>query len=171
VRITKIAPIRRRPAQSNRVRVYTDGSSDNRKTLTGGWAAVILVPGDEIKIISGAIKPPTNNQVAELTAAVKGLAYVREHGISKQVEVISDSLYVVKGITEYEAIWRLNGWMTTADEPVKHQKLWMRLIELDGDDVIWKHIRGHRGNVYNEICDREASGARKRFLQNSCLNS
>ena len=109
MRVTKIAGIRRRPAQPNRVRVYTDGSSDNRKTLTGGWAAVILIPGDEIKVISGAIPPPTNNQVAELTAAVKGLEYAREHCLDKQCEVISDSLYVVRGITEYVAVWLRNG--------------------------------------------------------------
>ena len=164
MRATKIAPIRRRPAQPNRVRIYVDGSSDNHNTLTGGWAAVILIPGERVKTISGFIKPPTNNQVAELTAAVEGLEYIARAGLQGQCEVISDSLYVVKGITQFEAVWRLKGWLTTNDAPVKHRELWDRLLALDSENVIWKHIRGHRGNVFNEMADQAASQARTNWL-------
>ncbi len=161
---TKIAPKRRRPAQPNRVRIYVDGSSDNRNTLTGGWAAVVLIPDEQIITLSNAIEPPTNNQIAELVAALMGLKFVREKCLRLQIEVISDSKYVIKGITEYEAIWRLNGWMTVVDAPVKHQCLWKRLIALDGEDVIWTHIRGHQGNVYNNMADQMASLARVNWL-------
>lgn len=161
---TKICPKNRRSVQPNRIRVYVDGSSDNCKTLTGGWAAVILIPGKRAKTISGFIKPPTNNQVAELTAAVKGLEYVAQRRLRGQVEVISDSRYVVRGITEYEATWRLRGWKTSNDKPVKHRELWERLLKLDSEDVIWKHIRGHKGNVFNEMADCAASQARTNWL-------
>ncbi len=167
MRATKIAPIKRLTAQPNRIRVYVDGSSDNHRTLTGGWAAVILVPGERAKTISGFIKPPTNNQVAELTAAVMGLEYVRERRLGGQCEVISDSMYVIRGITMFEATWRLNGWITTNDESVKHQELWKRLMKLDNENVIWKHIRGHHGNVFNEMADHAAGLARtNRLIKN-----
>lgn len=141
-----------------------DGSSDNRKTLTGGWAAVVLIPGERAKTISGAIRPPTNNQVAELTAAVMCLEYIAQAGLNGQVEVISDSRYVVRGIIQYEATWRLKGWITSSDEPVKHRGLWKRLLKLDNENVIWTHIKGHTGNVYNEMADYAASQARTNWL-------
>ena len=122
------------------------------------------MPGERAKTISGAIKPPTNNQVAELTAAVKGLEYVAQACLSGQVEVISDSQYVVRGITEFTATWRRNGWMTSNGDPVKHQRLWKRLMELDSENIIWKHIRGHQGNVFNEMADQAASQARLNWL-------
>jgi len=176
VKVRKVAPIRRPELMPERVRVYVDGSSDNRVTKTGGWAAVLLIPGETYRIISGALESPTNNQIAELKAAIEGLRWAWYEALDRldgglfstgdpQVEVISDSKYVVKGITEYEASWRLNGWITSTGEPVKHIDLWKQLKSMDNDCTVWTHIRGHQGNVFNEMADKEASVVRKRMLQ------
>lgn len=149
------------PLIERRVRVYVDGSSSNRRK-TGAWAAVMVVPGEQIHTRSGKLESPTNNQEAELRAAVEGLSWASEYlDWFEQIEVISDSLYVVRGITEYLPMWRsVTHWMTSNDEPVKFRSLWERLAGLDGAHVVWTHVRGHKGNVYNEMADRLASCAR-----------
>lgn len=154
--------IRRLEPDPNRIKVYTDGASDNRKTKTAGWAVVLLRPGYRAITKAEALSPPSNNQIAELTAAVEGVRWALQvRQPDQQIEIISDSLYVVRGITEYVPNWAYNGWMTTQEEPVLHQGLWHELHDMDNNTILWTHIKGHAGNVFNEMADRLADQARR----------
>lgn len=106
------------------------------------------------------------NQRAELTASCCALEQARERGLGA-VEVRTDSMYTLKGASQWLKKWRSNGWRTTGDSDVKNRDLWQRLDGLLTDvDVKWTHVRGHRGIVGNERADFLArQGAEKRRLR------
>jgi ribonuclease HI len=138
-----------------RVTVYTDGGC-RPNPGPGGWGAVILEPGRKPRELSGGEAATTNNRM-ELQAAIEAL---RSLPHPSRVEVVTDSQYLRRGITEWVARWRANGWQTAGKEPVSNQDLWRTLdLELDRHQVTWRWTRGHSGDRHNERADRLAAAA------------
>lgn len=136
--------------------VYTDGSSWQG---SGGWAWWV----DDMLWGAGPAIETTNQQM-EMLAVLEAL----ETFADEPVEIISDSAYVINGMTErwYEK-WRVNGWRSSQKKPVANQGLWEALIaavESREHDVVWTHVRGHQGIEGNEAADRLAGDARKKLL-------
>ena len=97
------------------------------------------------------------NQIAELTAAIEGLALVPP---GDAVELVSDSQYVLKGISEWRAGWERKGWRNSKGEPVANLALWKRLFAVvDARQVTTRWVRGHNGDPYNERADALANQA------------
>lgn len=165
--VIKIGPIPRAPLGDNKLTVYVDGASDNRVTRTAGWAVMLVYPDHRRESIDGGMRQATN-QIAELTAALQGLKLARlRQQAEQQIEIISDSKYVVSGITEYIVSWvNVTDWKTTNGEDVVYRDVWEELQKLDGPDVTWTHIRGHSGVFFNEWVDRAANAARRRMIIN-----
>lgn len=135
--------------------IYTDGGCHS-STGTGGWAAVIKIEGFRTVSKCGGEKNTTNNRM-ELTAAIRALEFMCETDTRKaeHIEVISDSKYVVNGITQWVPGWKNKGWITSSDEPVVNRDLWEQLDELNARlDVNWNWVKGHAGDENNELCDR-----------------
>lgn len=121
-----------------------------------GWGVVVL-DGNEEKFAGGGYIGVQTNNIAELSAAIEGLARVPE---GAQVELISDSQLVLKGMTEWRAGWERNGWKTSAKEPVKNKEYWQKLFALaDKRKVTVQWVRGHSGHPLNERCDALANKA------------
>jgi len=143
------------PPELPQVTIYTDGGC-RPNPGPGGWGAVLLSPKRKAVELSGHDPETTNNRM-ELTAAIEAL---RALPSPHRVELVTDSQYLRKGITEWLAGWRARGWMTKAKTPVKNRDLWQALDEeLSQHDVSWKWTRGHAGNRWNERADRLASAA------------
>src|SRR4051812_28546351 len=104
-----------------KVQVITDGACLGNPGR-GGWAAILRY-GKHTKEIFGCEAHTTNNRM-ELTAAIQGLRTLREHC---EVEVVTDTEYVMKGITTWVAGWKKKGWMTAAKKPVVNRDLWEEL--------------------------------------------
>jgi len=133
------------------VTIYTDGGADPNPG-PGGWGAV-LVQGLHTREISGADPATTNNRM-ELTAAIMALRMLRPRC---RVQIVTDSQYLRRGITEWVATWQRNGWRTAAKQPVKNQDLWRALqTAMRPHRVTWHWIKGHAGNPLNERADRLA---------------
>jgi ribonuclease HI len=99
----------------------------------------------------------TNNRM-EMMAVIEALE--RCHG---SITIISDSQYVVKGITSWIHSWKRCHWKK-ADGPVKNRDLWERLDALVSDptrDVRFEWVRGHNGHPMNEMVDKLAVKASK----------
>jgi ribonuclease HI len=140
---------------SERIRIYTDGGC-RPNPGPGGWAAVILVPGAKPRELSGGERETTNNRM-ELTAAMEGLGALAE---PSDVEIVTDSQYLRQGITQWISGWRRRGWRTAGGDDVRNRDLWERLDEaLDRHTVIWRWVKGHAGDRWNERADRLASAA------------
>ncbi|MCL4878220.1 MAG: ribonuclease HI [Anaerolineae bacterium] len=130
------------------VTIYTDGSCKNNPG-PGGWAA-ILVYGEHEKELEGGDSYTTNNQM-ELTAAIKALEAIKE---PCEVELFTDSEYLVKGMTEWLDGWKRKSWRTRRNEEVRNKQLWQQLDRIASKhQVKWNWIKGHDGHKYNERCD------------------
>ena len=141
-----------------KVIIYTDGACSFNPG-PGGWGAILMYKSFK-KEISGGEADTTNNRM-ELTAIIKALEALKE---PCEVELYSDSAYVVNNITEgYLTFWIMNAWRTSDKKPVKNQDLWQRLCDLmHKHDVKYIKVKGHADNEYNNRCD---ALARKEILK------
>lgn len=123
------------------ITIVCDGSSlGNGKRTTRAAAAAILEYQGHRKI-TGEYLGNSTNQQAEIVAACLGLEVLKE---PCQVEVISDSQYVVKT-------------MSGLFKRKTNQDFWRRLdAAANGHKVKWTWTRGHAGHPIQEKCDQAA---------------
>jgi ribonuclease HI len=135
-----------------RVTVYTDGACRGNPG-PGGWGAR-LESGEYVKEIFGGERDTTNNRM-ELSAAIEALSLLNR---PCAVTIVTDSKYVMQGVTEWMQNWKRRGWQTAAKKPVKNQDLWQRLdAALSGHEVQWRWVKGHAGDTGNERADALAN--------------
>ena len=136
------------------VQLITDGACSGNPG-PGGWAYILRF-GDQKREMAGSEKHTTNNRM-ELTAAIEGLKALKERC---QVEVVTDSEYVKKGITAWIHGWKKNGWKTASKKPVVNQDLWSELDAMaNGHTVQWTWTKGHSSHEDNNRCDELATRA------------
>jgi ribonuclease HI len=132
--------------------IHTDGACRGNPG-PGGWG-VLLAWSGTVKELCGA-EPATTNNRMELLAAIMGLDALKR---PSRATVITDSQYVIKGITEWLPAWKARGWRTADRKPVKNQDLWERLEELAGQHTLsWQWVKGHAGDPGNERVDALAN--------------
>jgi ribonuclease HI len=154
------------PRQSDAAEVllFTDGACHGNPG-PGGWAFILRHPlsGKELER-SGAARETTNNRM-ELTAVIRGLEALKRPA---RVELVTDSVYVGKGISEWLPKWKANGWRRREGKrfkEIKNEDLWRRLDELlSKHGVRFTHVRGHAGHPENERCDMLAVAAYQKYL-------
>lgn len=131
--------------------LYTDGAASGNPG-PGGYGVVLQCAGYE-KELSGGFARTTNNRM-ELLAVIEGLRAIRWEGA--EVQVWSDSTYVVRAITEG---WLMN-WERRGFAKVKNPDLWQAFLPLYRRHKVTFHwIKGHAGHPQNERCDRLAVAA------------
>ena len=131
------------------ITIYTDGACSGNPGI-GGWGIVILELKKEPIFLNGGDDNTTNNQM-ELTAAIQALKYFNKR---EKITLFTDSQYVKNGIESWINNWKKNGWKTASKKPVKNQQLWVELdLLIAKHNVIWKWVKGHAGNLYNEKAD------------------
>ena len=136
------------------VEIFTDGACQGNPG-PGGWGAVLRYQGKH-KTLQGFVAQTTNNRM-ELTAVIEALRALNR---SCEVELNTDSKYVMQGINEWIDTWKRNGWKTSAKKPVKNLDLWQQLdSEVGRHDIEWHWVKGHTGVEDNELADRLANEA------------
>jgi uncharacterized phage-like protein YoqJ len=79
-----------------------------------------------------------------------------------RLEIVSDSTYVVNCFRDrwWEG-WIKRGWKNSKKEPVANRDLWEPFIELvrERGDVTFSWVKGHSGDVMNDLVDRLAVAA------------
>ena len=111
--------------KENEIKIYTDGAAKGNPG-SAGWGAVFLL-GKKIFEIGGGTEHATNNQM-ELTAPIEALKYIKNNFPQVgPVEIVSDSKYVILGITEWIFNWQKNNWRNAARKPVLYRELWEEL--------------------------------------------
>lgn len=147
------------------VQLFTDGACSGNPG-PGGWAYILKHPASgRVVDASGAELQTTNNRM-ELAGVIEGLASLKR---PCRVELVTDSQYVAKGLSEWMPRWKANGWRRKEKgqfKPVMNEDLWRRLDELASQhEVRVTHVLGHRGHPENEACDRMAVAAYKALVQ------
>ena len=132
----------------NVVEIFTDGACLGNPG-PGGWGA-ILRWREKSREMSGGSPATTNNRM-ELMGAIAALEALKK---PCQVELHTDSQYVMKGISEWIFGWKKRGWKTADGKPVKNDDLWRRLDTARArQDVSWNWVKGHAGHELNERAD------------------
>ncbi len=144
--------------------LYTDGACSGNPG-PGGWAFVLRHPATGKELEQAGGEQETTNNRMELLAVIRGLEALKR---ATRVELVSDSTYVGKGLSEWMPKWKANGWRRKEGgqfKPVKNEELWRRLDELLAThQVRFTHVRGHCGHPENERCDTLAVAAYQRYL-------
>jgi ribonuclease HI len=131
------------------VYINTDGSCDC-SSKEGGWSYII-----EGKAFSGREWDTTNNRM-ELLAAIKALEHFNA---PQEIIILSDSQYVVQGISKHINGWLKNGWKNYQNKPVKNQDLWENLLvaKKNHNQVLFKWVP-RENNTGADIAAKKARG-------------
>lgn len=130
------------------INLYTDGAS--RGNPGPGGYGVVLKCGEHYKEISAGYECTTNNRM-ELLAVIVGLEAIKRE--NAQVNVYSDSTYVVKAVTEG---WLVK-WQQKGLGKQKNADLWERFSQVyKKHQIRFFWIKGHDGHPENERCDKLA---------------
>lgn len=149
---------RRRPTCT----IYTDGSCQwfkNPNKRHGGWAFIVLADSDDESNIyrSGYYAPPQTNQTMELLAVLEALRYVKEYGLrAHAITIHTDSMYVINGMTS-QFRHHVAGGMEAPNS-----EIWL-LLHRHAErckKLSFRHVKGHAGDTWNEMCDKIAGKAR-----------
>jgi len=136
------------PEMIETVEIYTDGACRGNPG-PGGWG-VFLRKNQHEKVLYGG-EPATTNNRMELMAAIVALESLK-HGC--KVRLLTDSKYVMDGITQWMANWKRRGWKTANKKPVKNIDLWQRLdAAVARHQIDWVWVKGHSGEPGNERAD------------------
>lgn len=111
-------------------------------------------------ILTGGVPKTVNNRM-EMVAAIEALKTVPEGTVT----VISDSQYLIKGVTEWMRPWKSRGWKNGKGEKVKNRDLWEELEALTaGREIVWTWVKGHAGHRENEEVDSLANAEALKWL-------
>jgi ribonuclease HI len=153
------------PESLPEVELFTDGACSGNPG-PGGWAFILRHPASQKELESSGGEPLTTNNRMELIAVVRGLETLKK---PSQVKLMTDSVYVGKGLIEWLPKWKANGWRRregTQWKEVKNEDLWRRLDELIVDHrLTYIRVSGHSGHPENDRCDQLAVAAYQRFLK------
>ena len=139
--------------------MYTDGACRGNPG-PGGWGVILSYQNEE-KTLNG-FEPDTTNNRMELTAAIEGLRALKR---ACDVDLKTDSKYVMQGINDWMSNWKSNGWKTAAKKPVKNADLWKLLDEqVKKHRIKWHWVKGHTGIEGNEMADQQANLAIDRAM-------
>ena len=141
------------------VELFTDGACSGNPG-PGGWGAILRFGGREKELSGG--EPQTTNNRMELTAAIEGLAALKERC---RVTLCSDSRYLIDGIEKgWARAWKRNGWRKADKKPALNPDLWDRLLELTDIHTLHYHwVKGHAENEYNNRCDEMAVAESRKY--------
>ncbi|MCP4499887.1 MAG: ribonuclease HI [Deltaproteobacteria bacterium] len=138
-----------------KVAFFTDGSCLGNPG-PGGWACLLVVDRKgkrHEKLLVGGDKQSTNNRM-EMQAILEGFKSLKK---PCRVHVVTDSKYVIDGITKWVHGWIKRGWKTSANKPVKNQEIWQELLKEEArHQVEYEWVKGHSGHEENERVDEAA---------------
>jgi ribonuclease HI len=151
-----------RAVTQSAILVFTDGACSGNPG-PGGWGVIIATPDGQVTELGGH-EPSTTNNRMELTAVGKALRHLER--TAGPVHILTDSTYVIQGITRWAFGWSKRGWKTAEGTEVANATFWKRLMALLAERkqqfpgelgrVDWKYVRGHAGVPGNERVDEIA---------------
>ncbi len=140
---------------------YTDGACSGNPG-PGGWGVLLIARDGETILktreLQGGEALTTNNRM-ELMAAIAALESLTR---PSDLILITDSVYVKDGITQWIHAWKRKGW--TKKGGLKNADLWQRLDAAhQKHKVTWQWVKGHNGHPENERADELARAGMEPF--------
>lgn len=141
---------------SHRIVAFTDGACSGNPG-PGGWASIIVYGNSSIEEMGGKASQDTTNNRMEIMGPLQTLARLQD--TAGLLTFYTDSVYVIRGITQWVKAWVTNGWITASGQPVANEDLWKLLHTLVTEretkfgPIEWTYVPGHSGVVGNERAD------------------
>lgn len=136
--------------------LWTDGSASPNPG-PGGFAVI----EDGKPVVLGRADMSTNIRM-EGSAMIAAMEYAGEEGC----EIHSDSEFWINVLTKWAPTWELKGWKKSKGE-IKNLDLVRKAHRLYNQwdvKLIW--VQGHVGTEMNELADKWANRARKKYTLN-----
>src|SRR2546426_2858656 len=154
-------------AEPTRVLVHADESclrNGMEPPNPGGNGALIEAPaGDSVaRWDFYECSPDTTNNRMALAGAIAVLEWIRRQWRRARVLYVSDSAYLIKGMTEWVTGWEARGWKRKGGT-LENLELWQKLVQAAAaHEVTWHWVEGHAGNAKNEYANYLATRAAER---------
>ena len=86
------------------------------------------------------------------------MKFLKNKKMEGAIEIVSDSKYVILGITKWIENWMRNNWRNANRKPVLNRELWEELYKLNSEfKPEWTYVKGHNENKYNDRADEIAT--------------
>lgn len=144
--------------------LYSDGACRGNPG-PGAYGCIVQDSNSNIVFEHAETKELTTNNQMELQGVISGIELLKDHkGINLsqiQLRVITDSRYVVDGITKWVAGWKKRGWKKADNKAPENLNQWRSLDELTQEvgKINFEWVKGHSGHPQNEYCDQLANQA------------
>lgn len=155
------------PSDAPRILVHADESCLGNGTEPpnpGGNAALVEArAGDSFaRWDFFECSPDTTNQKMALAGAIAALEWIRRTWHHVRLVYVSDSEYLVKGMSEWVRDWQARGWKRKSGR-IENLELWQKLVQASAaHEVEWRWVRGHAGHPKNEYANALATRAAER---------
>ncbi|TVP49479.1 MAG: ribonuclease HI [Gemmatimonadales bacterium] len=111
-------------------------------------------------------EPGTTNNRMAIRSAIEALTALK---VPCRVRFVSDSQYLVKGMSEWIEGWKRRGWKRKAG-PIENVELWQELDRAAArHEVAWAWVKGHAGHPRNEYVNDLAVRAAKEQIASGGL--
>ena len=151
---------RKRPTfvlnESYDTHIFCDGGCDPNPGPAASGVIVYKAGRVQAKYL-GLYHQGTNN-TAELNALFEAMKLAKDFALTgNKVQILSDSSYSVKAMTQWAEDWQRKGWTRGKGEILANahliEKMYALYIQLP-DSIGIIHVKGHSGVEGNELADR-----------------
>ncbi|CAI5735841.1 unnamed protein product [Peronospora destructor] len=147
---------------------FCDGSALNngRQKCRAGYAC-IFPHCEEWNVTKQLVEERATNNRAEYAAALEAMkrANVEDPDGSRLLYIFSDSMLLIRSMTEWVGTWQKNNWRKSDGKPVENRDLLELLVAEKGNRCIrWNHVKAHTGkkdwkSKWNDVADHAARNA------------
>lgn len=130
------------------ITIFTDGSTlnnQNKLKRRGGYG--VYFGDDDSRNISESLgkSDKHTNQVAELTACIKGIEKILESNDKVNIIIYTDSNYTVQSMTNWGKKWEKNNWINSKGKVIENKELIITLYNYTKKyNIKFKHVRAHQ---------------------------
>lgn len=119
----------------------------------------VLVEGVEFEIMTTNNKMELGGVISGLNELLEVLPQNNRDPLLTSIKVITDSKYVVDGMTTWIHGWKSRGWKKADNKSPENLEQWQNLDLLSHKflKIEWMWVKGHGGHPQNEYCDRKAN--------------
>lgn len=165
---TKSTSMDPNPEHADTLVAFCDGSAlqNGRRDCQAGFACV-FPHCTSWNVAKKLLEPRATNNRAEYFAALEAMkrANVEDATQTRVLFIFSDSMLLIRSMTEWIGTWRRNHWCKANGAPVLNRDILEQLVAAQGERrVVWRHVKAHTGkkdwrSKWNDVADRAARGA------------